>query len=93
MDDVFRCIPPRSRSCWKGIQGPPPIEEQNHEESAEESDQEEELPQYTPFGDVPLLTYPIQSTTDVSLSAHPPIWDQILDTQIAMQRQLIEMEF
>ena len=29
----------------------------------------------------------------MSSSAHPPIWDQILDTQIAMQRQLNEMEF
>ena len=80
VDAAFRLIPPRSRSCWRGIHGPPPFEEQQHEESIEESDPEEELPQYPPFGDVPLLTYPIQSTTGASLSAHPPIWDQILDT-------------
>ena len=93
VDAAFRLIPPHSHSCWRGIQGPPPVEEQQHEESKEESDSEEELPQYPPFGDVPLLTYPIQSTTSASSSAHPPIWDQILDTQIAMQHQLNEMEF
>ena len=59
MDAAFYLIPPRSRSCWRGIQGPPPVEEQQHEEPVEESDPEEELPQYPPFGDVPLLTYPI----------------------------------
>ena len=73
VDDVFRLIPPRSRSCWRGIQGPLPVEEQQHEESEEESDLEEELPQYPPFGDVPLLIYPIQSATGTSSSAHPPI--------------------
>ena len=93
VDDVFRLIPPHSRSCWRGVEGPPPAEEQQYAESAKESDPEEEFPQYTPFGDVPLLTYPIQSATGVSSSAHPPIWDQILDTKIAMQRQLNEMEF
>ena len=93
VDAAFRLIPSRSRSCWRGIAGPPQVEEQQHEEFEEESDPEEELPQYTPFGDVPLLTYPIQSAIGASSSAHPPIWDQILDTQIAMQRQLNEMEF
>ena len=92
VDAAFHLIPPRSYSCWRGIQGPPLDEEQQHEESKEESDPEE-LPQYTPFGDVPLLTYPIQSATGASSSAHPPILDQILDTQIAMQHQLNEMEF
>ena len=92
VDAAFRLIPPRSRSCWRGIQGPPPVEEQQHEESEEESDPKE-LPQYTPFSDVPLLSYPIQSATGASSSAHPPIWDQILDTQIAMQCQLNEIEF
>ena len=84
-------IPPHSRSYWRGIQGPPLVEEQPHDESEEESDPEE-LPQYTPFGDVPLLTYLIQSATGSS-SDHPPIWDQILNNQIVMQRQLNEMEF
>ena len=41
----------------------------------------------TPLGDVPLLTYPIQSEPGTS-SDHPPIWDQILNNQIAMQGQL-----
>ena len=93
MDVAFHLIPPHSHSCWRGIQGPPLVEEQQHKESTKESDPEEELAQYPPFGDVPLLTYPIQSTTGASSSAHPPIWDQILDTQIAMQCQLNEMEF
>ena len=57
-----------------------------------ESDPEEELPQYQPFGEVPLLTYPLQSAPGSS-SEHPPIWDQILNNQIAMQGQLNEMEF
>ena len=93
MDAAFYLIPPHSYSCWRGIVGPPPVEEQQHEESKEESDPAKELPQYPPFGDVPLLTYPIQSATSASSSAHLPIWDQILDTQIAMQCQLNEMEF
>ena len=93
VDAVFHLIPPHSHSCWRGIAGPPSVKEQQYEESAEESDLEEELPQYTPFGDVPLLTYPIQSATGASLSAHPPILDQILDAQIAMQCQLNDMEF
>ena len=38
MDAAFRLIPPHSHSYWRGIQGPPPIEEQQHEESDEESD-------------------------------------------------------
>ena len=37
--------------------------------------------------DVPMLTYPIQSMPGSS-SEHPPIWDQILNNQIAMQGQL-----
>ena len=93
VDVVFHLIPPHFHSYWRGIQGPPPVEEQQHEEFEEDSTPKEELPQHTPFGDVPLITYPIQSTTGASSSAHPPIWDQILDMQIAMQRQLNEMEF
>ena len=91
VDAAFRLILPHSHSCWRGIQGPPLVEEQPHDESEKESDPEE-LPQYTPFGDVPLLTYPIQSVLGSS-SDHPPIWDQILNNQIVMQRQLNEMEF
>ena len=34
-----------------------------------------------------MLTYPIQSAPGSS-SDHPPIWDQILNNQIAMQGQL-----
>ena len=56
VDAVFHLIPTYSHSCWRGIQGPLPVEEQPHDESEEESDSKE-LPQYTPFGDVPLLTY------------------------------------
>ena len=55
------------------------------------SEPKEELPQYQPFRDVPLLTYPLQSALGSS-SDHPPIWDQILNNQIAMQGQLNEME-
>ena len=41
MDAAFRLISPRSHSCWRGIQGPPSVEEQPHDESEEESDPEE----------------------------------------------------
>ena len=41
VDAAFRLIPPHSHSCWRGIQGPPPVEEQPHDESEEESDLEE----------------------------------------------------
>ena len=53
-------------------------------EEEEESDPEEAAPSYTPFGDVPLLTYPLQNDPGSS-SDHPPVWDQILQNQIAMQ--------
>ena len=59
-------------------------------EEEEESDPEEAAPSYTPFGDVPLLTYPLQNAPGSS-SDHPPVWDQILQNQIAMQGQLTEM--
>ena len=38
-----------------------------------------------------MLTYPFQSAPGSS-SDHPPIWDQILNNQIAMQGQLNEMD-
>ena len=41
VDAAFRLIPPNFCSCWRGIQGPPPVEEQPHDESKEESDTEE----------------------------------------------------
>ena len=70
------------------------MEEESEEEEAEEEEEEQEehepeetQPQPTPLGDVPLLTYPIQSAPGSS-SEHPPIWDQILNNQIAMQGQL-----
>ena len=49
-------------------------------------------PPSTPFGGVPLLTYPLQSAPGSS-SDHPPIWDQILNNQLVMQGQLNEMAF
>ena len=61
-----------------------PIEE-------EEEEPKEELPPYEPLEDVPLLTYPLQSAPGSS-SDHPPIWDQILHNQIAMQGQLNALE-
>ena len=57
----------------------------------EEEEPEEELPPYQPFEDVPLLTYPLQSAPGSS-SDHPPIWDQILNNQIAMQGKLNALE-
>ena len=41
VDVVFHLIPPHSCSCWRGIQGPPPVEEQPYDESEEKSDLEE----------------------------------------------------
>ena len=91
VDVGFRFIPARSRSCWHGITGASRVDEPpTTSEYQTESDPEEELPQYQPFGEVPLLTYPLQSAPGSS-SDHPPIWDQILNNQIAMQGQLNEM--
>ena len=88
MDASFRVIPTHSRSCWRGIRRPPQDgDSEEEEEEEEESEPEAELPQPTPLGDVPMLTYPIQSAPGSS-SDHPPIWDQILNNQIAMQGQL-----
>ena len=61
-------------------------------EEEEESDPKEAAPPFTPFGGVPLLTYPLQSAPGSS-SDRPPIWDQILNNQLAMQGQLNEMAF
>ena len=33
---AFHLIPPHSHSCWRGIEGPPPAEEQQYAEFAEE---------------------------------------------------------
>ena len=90
MDAQFRVIPARRRSCWRGIRRPPQddeLEEEEEEEDEQESEPEAEIPQPTSMDDVPLLTYPIQSAPGSS-SEHPPIWDQILNNQIAMQGQL-----
>ena len=46
-----------------------------------------DIPQPTPLDDVPMITYPIQSAPGSS-SDYPPILDQILHNQIAMQGQL-----
>ena len=51
----------------------------------EEEEDSEEPPMPTPFGDVPSLTYPLQSEPSGSSSALPPIWNQLLDNQLAMQ--------
>ena len=94
VDAGFTFIPARSRSCWRGLPGATRIEEPVHhaiEEEKEEEDPEEDLPQYQPFEDVPLLTYPLQSTPGSS-SDHSPIWDQILHNQISMQGQLNALE-
>ena len=90
VDAGFRFIPTRSRSCWSDLAGSSRVEEPPLTYQIE-SDPEEDLPQYQPFGDVPLLTYPLQSAPRSS-SDHPPIWDQILNNQIAMQGQLNEMD-
>ena len=79
---AFRFIPACSHSCWHGINAPPPVEDPPTSYQPE-SDPEEEIPHYPPFGDVPMITYPLQSAPDSS-SDHPPIWDQILNNQIAM---------
>ena len=62
-------------------------EEEKEEVEKEESEHEAEIPQPTPFDDVPMITYPIQSVPSSS-SDYPPILDQILNNQIAMQGQL-----
>ena len=90
VDAGFHFIPGRSRSYWHGLAGSSRVEESSPAHQTK-SEPEEDLPQYQPFGDVPLLTYPLQSAPG-SLSDHPPIWDQILNNQIAMQRQLNEMD-
>ena len=76
VDACFPMIPARSWSCWWGIRRPPQEEEEAKEEEAEEEEEESEpketQPQPTPLGDVPMLTYPIQSELGTS-SDHPPI--------------------
>ena len=97
VDASFRVIPARSQSCWRSIRRPPQDDDseeeevEEEEEAQEESEPEEAQPQPTPLGDVPLLTYPIQSEPSTS-SDHPPIWDQILNNQIAMQGQLNNLD-
>ena len=88
VDSAFWFIPSTKRSCWRGIRRPPQDEDsEEEEEEEEESEHEAKIPQSTPLDDVPLITYPIQSAPGFS-SDHPPIWDQILNNQIAMQGQL-----
>ena len=94
IDVALRFIPAHSRSCWRDLPGTTRVEEPIHqamEEEEEEEDSKEELPQYQPFEDVPLLTYPLQSALGPS-SDNPPIWDQILKNQISMQGQLNALE-
>ena len=70
-DSAFRLIPANTRSCWRGLTPVPPVEEHPMEEE-EKSNPEEAAPPFTPFGDVPLLNYPLQSAPESS-SDHPPI--------------------
>ena len=89
IDVKFHVIPTRKRSCWHGIRRPLQDEESESEDEEEQEEPalEEVQPPPTPLGDVPLLSYPIQSEPGTS-SDHPPIWDQILNNEIAMQGQL-----
>ena len=73
VDSAFQLIPAKTRSYWRGLTPLPSVEEHPMEEE-KESDPEEAAPSYTPFGDVPLLTYPLQNDPGSS-SDHPPIWD------------------
>ena len=83
-DAGLKFIPARSHSCWRGIVRASRVDEPpTTSEYKSESDPEEELPHYQPFGEVPLLRYLLQSAPGSS-SEHPPIWDQILNNQIAM---------
>ena len=94
LDSSLKLIPAHTRSCWRGHAPPQSVEKSSSEDGAELNLEEPPIaPHYTPFsGDVPLLTYPIQSAPGSS-SDYPPIWDQILQNQVAMQNQLNEMAF
>ena len=92
IDSAFHLIPAKTRSCWRGLAPPPPVEEHPMEEEEESDLEEESAPPFTPFGNVPLLNYPLQSAPSSS-SDHPPISDQILNNQLVMQGQLNEMAF
>ena len=88
VDSAFQFIPSTKRSCWHGIRKPPQDEDsEEDEDKEEESEPEAEIPQPTPLDDVPMITYPIQSAPGSS-SDYPPILDQILHNQIAMQGKL-----
>ena len=58
VDSSFCLIPTKMRSCWKGIEQPPSVEE-HYVEEEEETNPEEEEPTYRPFSDVPMLPCPI----------------------------------
>ena len=58
VDAGFHFIPARSRSCWRGLAASSRVEESSPAHQTE-SEPEEDLPQYQPFGDVTLLTYPL----------------------------------
>ena len=71
VDAGFCLIPARSHSCWRGLAGSSRVEESSPPHQTK-SEREEELPQYQPFRELPLLTYPLKSAPG-SLSDHPPI--------------------
>ena len=58
VDYAFRLIPAKTRSCQRGLP-PLPLVEEHPMEEEEESNPEEVAPPFTPFGDVPLLNYPL----------------------------------
>ena len=91
VNSLFCFVQVRTRSCWCGIAHPSQVAESQEMEEEEEEDSEEP-PMPRPFGDVPSLTYPLQGEPGGSLSAPPPIWNQLLDNQLAMQHQLNAIE-
>ena len=67
----LRFIPACSHSYWCGIAGASRVDEPPTTfEYQSESDPKEELPQYQPFGEVPFLTYPLQSAPGLQVTTH-----------------------
>ena len=83
VDSSFCFVKARTRSYWYGIACPSQVPESQEMEEEDEEDPEEP-PMPTLFGNVPSLTYPLQGEPDGSSSTPPPIWNQILDNQLAM---------
>ena len=63
VDAGFHLIPARSRSCWRGLVRPPPVEKEHDEEDEEdEEEDEEESQEGEPHANVnvPILQFPMQ---------------------------------